>query len=137
MEATTAQPDAGREKRKAKKARQRAKKKAKKQAAKEERLKATLAHLPQPTQHALDRWEQRFRPDELFFAAYARSESIEWETLKREASEASLLLRLTPQSEFRRDRVTGAVFVIMPKHGGGKEVRTVVRLRLYAVSKGA
>lgn len=126
------EPLAGLAKRKAKNARQKARKKARREA----RWRAFLSHLPSPTQHALDRWAQRFRPEESFWECYALSVPVAWADLRGEADEAWLRLRLTSQSEFRRHERSGAVFVVTPnaEDPSVKQVRTVVRLRL---SKGA
>jgi hypothetical protein len=95
-------------------------------------MEAAIAHLPKPTDHARERWAERFREDETFSAAYARSVTVTYAALRISAAELGLGLRLRPTSEFRHDSLTGALFVIDSDGGptGGKELRTIVRLRI-------
>lgn len=98
-----------------------------------QRAAAKITHLPRPTDHARDRWGQRFRDDEVLEQCYARSRPIEWGRLAAAAQAGGLVLRLRATSEFRYDEETGAVFVIDSDGGptGGKELRTVVRIVLH------
>lgn len=97
--------------------------KARKEAARLELLK----HLPQPTEHALARWVERFREDEKFSICYARSRPVSWEELCAVVRRNGLRWRLRPGGEFRQDAQTGAVFAI---GGTPPECRTVVRIKL-------
>lgn len=94
---------------------------------------AKIAHLPPPTDHARERWKQRFRDDEILEQCYADSQPIQWREISAWANSSGLVLRLRQTSEYRYDATTGAVFVIDSDGGpnGGKELRTVVRIVLH------
>lgn len=104
--------------------------KARKRQAREDVYKAWSKHLPQPVDHALERWAERFPPDLGFWATYHVSRPVEWRDIARKVLSAGLKLRLSFDSQFRIHDKTGAVFVIDTGWGGLKVVKTVVRLNI-------
>lgn len=80
--------------------------------------------------HAVDRFIQRFRHHasvEGLLAAFGRSRVVEWTQLRAEAEHCGRPLRLTRDGFFRRDDLTGCLFVMRrPPNGGFRLVVVTV-----------
>lgn len=88
----------------------------------------TLA-LPVLTDHARQRWRQRFGAADID-AAFARAVPVRVATLRAEARAGGGTCRLKPGgSVFLRDDETGAIFVLVAAPDGRQVVTTVVRWR--------
>lgn len=102
---------------------------------KSEAYKAWSRHMPQPVDHALVQWSERFPSDLLFWECYHLSRPAEWSEIARNVTDAGLVLRLSSRCEYRIHDKTGAVFVIADGWEGVKVVKTVVRLNLFRRAK--
>ena len=81
------------------------------------------------TDHAIDRWIERF-PDDDVLAAFARSRPVKLWRLRMEASRTGRPFRFSHNARYLRDEETGAVFILRqftPHHP--ETVVTVVKFR--------